>query len=230
MNQIRQIKQMDTNGYKLEKTPNSCSYSLYIKGDYKEELFLSLPRIPNMFYDDHENKIIFVAETVTKLLPCLTEKTTTYLQALSMIKCLSKQMNNLKRMSNLIFYGFDLDDILVINKDTYIIVSTNHLLKLDDERNSNIRFNCPFMLPYFSSPELIAVKSLPTEIDYRTSYYSLGALITFCLTNKYLFVGNEVMREADIEKVLQPIFYTKVYWFLKRCLKQNCEQRKILFI
>ena len=224
------MKQIDTNGYRLEKTPNSCSYSLYIKGDYKEELFLSLPRIPNMFYDDHENKIIFAAESVTQLLSYGTEKTITYLQAINMIKCLSNQMNNLKRMSNLIFYGFDLYDILVINNDTFIIVSTNHLLKIDDERNNNIRFNCPFMLPYFSSPELISVKSLPTEVDYRTSYYSLGALITFCLTNKYLFVGNEVMREADIEKVLQPIFYTKVYWFLKRCLKQNCEQRKILFI
>jgi hypothetical protein len=147
-----------------------------------------------------------------------------------MIKCLSEQMNKLKRFSNLIFYGFDLDDILVINKDTFIIVSSNHLLKIDDERNNKIIFNCPFMLPYFSSPELIAVKSLPTEVDYRASYYSLGALITFCLTNKYLFIGNEVMREADIEKVLQPIFYTKVYWFLKRCLTQKYQQRQILFI
>lgn len=236
MNQIRQIKQIDTNGYRLEKTPNSCSYSLYVKGDYKEELFLSLPRIPNMFYDDQENKIIFVAESVTQLLPYVTQEsqtiqnTITYLQAINMIKYLSKQMNNLKIMNNLIFYGFDLDDIFVINKDTFIIVSTNHLLKIDDERNINIIFNCPFMLPYFSSPELIAVNSLPTEVDYRTSYYSLGALITFCLTNKYLFVGNEVMREADIEKVLQPIFNTKVYWFLKRCLKQKYEQRQILFI
>jgi hypothetical protein len=230
MKQIRQMKQIDTNGYRLEKTPNSCSYSLYIKGDYKEELFLSLPRIPNMFYDDHENKIIFVAESVTKLLPHVTEKTISYLQALSMIKCLSKQMNNLKRMSNLIFYGFDLDDILVINEDTFIIVSTNHLLKIDDERNNKIIFNCPFILPYFSSPELIAVNTLPTEVDYRASYYSLGALITFCLTNKYLFIGNELMRETDIEKVLQPIFYTKVYWFLKRCLTQKYEQRQILFI
>jgi hypothetical protein len=104
------------------------------------------------------------------------------------------------------------------------------LLKIDDERNNNIIFNCPFMLPYFSSPELIAVNTLPTEVDYRASYYSLGALITFCLTNKYLFVGNEVMRETDIEKALQPIFYTKVYWFLKRCLTQKYEQRQILFI
>ena len=224
------MNKIDTNGYRLEKTPNSCSYSLYIKGDYKEELFLSLPRIPNMFYDDQENKVIFVAESVTQLLPCVTEDIITYLQAINMIKCLSEQMKNLKRMSNLIFYGFDLDDILVINKDTFIIVSSNHLLKIEDERNNNIIFNCPFMLPYFSSPELISVNTLPTEVDYRASYYSLGALITFCLTNKYLFVGNEVMREADIEKVLQPIFYTKVYWFLKRCLKQNCEQRNILFI
>ena len=189
-----------------------------------------------MFYDDHENKIIFAAESVTQLLPCVTEETEkrqdtiTYLHAISMIKCLSKQMNNLKRMSNLIFYGFNLDDILVINKDTFIIVSSNHLLKIDDERNNNIIFNCPFMLPYFSSPELIAVNTLPTEVDYRASYYSLGALITFCLTNKYLFVGNELMRETDIEKALQPIFYTKVYWFLKRCLTQKYEQRQILFI
>lgn len=222
------MRQIDTFAYRLEKTPNSCSYSLYIKGDYKEELFLSLPQLPNMFYDDQQNKIIFVAETVRQLLP-QDKNTITYLRAIKMIKCLSNQINNLKD-NKLIFYGFDLDDILVINNETFIIVNTNHLLELDNERNNQIIFNCPFTLPYFSSPEIIAVKSLPTEIDYRASYYSLGALIIFCLTNKYLFIGNEVMREIDIEKVLEPIFYTKVYWFLKRCLKQKCEQRKILFI
>ena len=224
MNQIRQIKQMDTNGYKLEKTPNSCSYSLYIKGDYKEELFLSLPRIPNMFYDDHENKIIFVAESVTKLLPCLTEKTTTYLQALSMIKCLSKQMNNLKRMSNLIFYGFDLDDILVINEDTFFIASTRCMTKIDP-KNKCIYFYKPIEIPYFSNPELNELTKLPAKIDYRSSYYSLGALILFCSTNIYIF---SELKEIDI--TLSPIYYTKLYWFLKRCFLKDYKQRILLFI
>jgi hypothetical protein len=185
-----------------------------------------------MFYDDQENKIIFLAESVTKLLPCVTQvrektkDTITYLQATNMIKCLSKQMNNLKRMSNLIFYGFDLDDILVINNDTFIIVSTNHLLKIDDERNNNIIFNCPFMLPYFSSPELISINTLPTEVDYRTSYYSLGALAIYCLFGKNI-KGLDII---DVKHILNPIYQTKLYWMLLKGIDSNYERRTLLFI
>ena len=98
------------------------------------------------------------------------------------------------------------------------------------EIKSYITFNAPFDLPYFSSPELIELKTLPAKIDYRTSYYSLGALLTYFLLKEYLFVGNEVMREKAIEKCLNPIFYTKVYWFLKRCLKEKCNERILFFI
>ena len=101
---------------------------------------------------------------------------------------------------------------------------------MNQNQNEKATFTSPFDLPYFSSPELLEIKSLPAEIDYRASYYSLGALIIFYLTNKYLFLGNEVMREVDIEKCLQPFLNTKVYWFLKRCIKSDCEERILRFI
>jgi serine/threonine protein kinase len=118
----------------------------------------------------------------------------------------------------------------MINDNLFIIVNGNNILELDEERKSYITFNTPFDLPYFSSPELLELKTLPAKIDYRTSYYSLGALLTYFLLNKYLFLGNEIMREKVIEKWLQPIFYTKVYWFLKRCLKEKSNERILFFI
>jgi len=233
------MKIMNTKAYTLEKAPNSCSFSLYINGKYKEQIYESISQLLTntcyTCYDNQNEKLVFLAETVTTLSvdsKNLEDQDQTQIRlekATYMIKMLSEQIEILKT-KNLIFYGFDLDDVLVINDNNFIIVNSNNILELDNERKSYITFDTPFVLPYFSSPELLEIKSLPAKIDYRTSYYSLGALITYFLLKEYLFVGNEIMREKGIEKCLKPIFYTKVYWFLKRCLMEKCNERILLFI
>lgn len=230
------MKILNTKAYTLEKTPNSCSFSLYINSKYREQLYESISQILTntcyTCYDNQTNKILFLAETVTTLSAVckkgIQDKIPIEL-ATYIIKNLSEQIEILKT-KNLAFYGFDLDDVLMINDNLFIIVNGNNILELDEERKSYITFNMPFDLPYFSSPELLELKTLPAKIDYRTSYYSLGALLTYFLLNKYLFLGNEIMREKVIEKWLQPIFYTKVYWFLKRCLKEKSNERILFFI
>ena len=222
------MKIIDSNAYTLEKIANTNKYTLYIKGEYKEQLYESLINLlPNVFYDEYDNKIIFLATSVMRI--ALNGKTCEKNEKIvHMINTLTNQMETLRMKSRLFFYGLDLTDILVINKNIFIIVNTNNLIELDKCQKAT--FTNPFELPYFSSPELLEIKSLPAEIDYRASYYSLGALIIYYLTNEYLFIGNEVMREANIEKCLQPLLNTKVYWFLKRCIKSKCEERILLFI
>ena len=140
-----------------------------------------------------------------------------------MIHDLSKQIAYLE--TNLLaFYGYDLDDILVINEDTFFIASTKNLTRIESKNNS-IYFYKPIIKPYFSNPELNELTKLPAKIDYRSSYYSLGALILFCSTNIYIF---SELKEIDI--ILSPIYYTKLYWFLKRCFHEDCKQRILLFI
>ena len=86
-------------------------------------------------------------------------------------------------------------------------------------------FYNPIEQPYFSNPELNELTKLPARLDYRSSYYSLGALILFCSTNIYIFAELK-----EINEILFPINYTKLYWFLRRCFHEPCNKRILLFI
>lgn len=70
------------------------------------------------------------------------------------------------------------------------------------------------------SPEISNITSLPSKIHYQSSYYSLAALVIYCLLNKDIQAIEEIVEE-NLETLLKPIFYTKIYWFLKRCLHKR---------
>ena len=140
-----------------------------------------------------------------------------------MIYDLSKQIAYLE-INLMSFYGYNLDDILVINNNTFFIASTKHLISIN-AKDYYIYFYKPIIKPYFLSPELNELTKLPAKIDYRSNYYSLGALILFCSTNVYIF--SELTKEEDF---LEQINYTKPYWFLKRCFYEDYKKRILLFI
>ena len=150
-----------------------------------------------------------------------------HLKCIKMISDLTKQINYLSNI-NYGFYGFDIQDILVINDDLFLICSGDYLKSLTN--NSNIIFYEPIKNPYFGSPDILTLTSLPSTIDFKCIYYSLGALIVYCLLNEYLLVGNEIKSDEEIENKLIPLLDTKIYWFLKRCLKTNCKKRLMLLI
>jgi hypothetical protein len=96
--------------------------------------------------------------------------------------------------------------------------------------NKSIRLIEPLVkLPYFSSPEIIKITSIPASIPLETFYYSLASLVIYCLTNKYLFEGNDIKSEKEINEIIsdtQFIKFGKLYWFLERCLYLNPRERK----
>jgi serine/threonine protein kinase len=91
-------------------------------------------------------------------------------------------------------------------------------------------FYQPIKTPYFSNPEIMELTSLPSEINYKCSFYSLGVLVVLYLLNNFLLVGNEIKRVDEIENILRPIYNTKIYWFIKRCLEENIDKRVLLLI
>ena len=240
-NQIAKTKE-----YKVEHTKNTNSYTLYLQAQnsvYMNELYESITKtdiLSSAFYnevedevdndqdeDENENEdkesISFIAESVKPLSVFLKKGKLTKQETIKMIHDLSKQIAYLE--TNLLaFYGYNLDDILVINEDTFFIASTENLTRIEAKNNS-IYFYKPIIKPYFSNPELNELTKLPAKIDYRSSYYSLGALILFCSTNIYIF---SELKETDT--ILLPIYYTKLYWFLKRCFHEDSKQRILLFI
>ena len=249
-----------TKTYKVEHARNTNSYTLYLQGqpsDYVHELYESITKtdiLLHAFISEADNElnnelkselkselesgqlesgqlksdqleeasISFTAETVKPLSTFLKKGKLTNQETIKMIHDLSKQIAYLE--TNLLaFYGYELDDILVINEDTFFIASIKCLKKID--KTKCIYFYNPIDIPYFSNPELNELTKLPAKIDYRSSYYSLGALILFCSTNIYIF--SEL---KEIDTILLPIYYTKWYWFLRRCFLQDSKQRILLFI
>jgi hypothetical protein len=217
-----------TTTYKIVQKPKTNSYTLSIQNGSTHDIYKSISEtniLSNVFFDDttNEEMIIFTAKKVKPLSVILKEDKLTNQQIIKMIYDLSKQIAYLEIIM-MSFYGYNLDDIIVINDNTFFIANTKYLAKIN-AKDYNIYFYKPIDKPYFSSPELNDLKKLPAKLDYRASYYSLGALILFCSTNVYIF--SELTKEEDF---LEQINYTKPYWFLKRCFYEDCKKRILLFI
>jgi hypothetical protein len=215
--------------YELTNT-HDYIYNLTIRGENVIPLYRAIKQIlKTARYDSETNSLFFSAEHVLSFKEHLFKQNKQhqhYKTSLKMIDDLSRQMLSLKEQGYS-FYGFDIQDIVTID-DHFIFCSTQHLLPLTEEEN--ILFYVPFNKPYFANPELYELTSLPTEISYKCVYYSLGVLTTFYVLNNYLLVANEVKSQEEIESVLKPIYNTKLYWFIKRCLTDNVNERVLLLI
>ncbi len=206
---------------------NDFTFSLKINGDYNTELYYTIQKLIKTAHLDHEtNTIIFSAEHVIPFKQYLeTNKKCSHLTCVRLIDNLSKHIFCLKKIG-FGFYGFDINDILTID-GIFIFCSTTHILPL---YNDTFIFTSPIKKPYFSNPELFELTSLPFEINYKCCYYSLGVLVVFSLLNIYLLVGNELKSSKEIDKIIKPLYNTKLYWFLKRCFDDDINNRKLLLV
>ena len=187
------------------KSINECTYNLKINGEYNIYLYKVIKKFIKTSNLDYEtSSIYFCAENVIPLKDYLLKN-----NSLSHNKCIK-----------LIFYGFDINDILVID-DIFMFCSTQYVLPLVNEL---IIFYSPIKKAYFSNPELLNLTTLPSEISYKCSYYSLGTLVIYCLLNAY------IKSVEQIEKVIEPLYNTKIYWFIKRCLDSDINKRELLLI
>ncbi len=217
-----------TNSYNITQI-NEYTFNLNINGEFSDKLYQTIQKILKSSHFDYEtNCIFFSAENVVPFKNYILnkkEKRLSHSECIKLIDDLSKQILYLNKL-RFGFYGFDINDILTID-NTFIFCSTQFLLPLDD---NSIIFTSPIKQPYFSNPELFELTSLPYEINYKCCYYSLGALVIFSLFNIYLLVGNELKSSEEIDKIIEPLHNTKIYWFLKRCLDDNINNRKLLLV
>jgi len=152
-----------------------------------------------------------------------------------MIESLSKQIQYLEA-SGYSFFGFDLKDVFVVDNSIFVIGNDEMLLPIYSHFDKyehlcqQLTFFSPVKKPYFSNPEFIIMKQLPGFISCKSCYYSLAVLIVYFLLGKNLLENDKVKSVAEIEEILQPIQFTKLYWFLKRCLHRYSEERNFLYI
>ena len=208
------------------KQINEFTYSLKIHGQYILPIYKTIKKmLKTAYYDSDTESIFFSAEKVITFKQYISNRKLEIKQCIKMIDELTKQMAYLKSM-DYGFYGFGVNDILVVD-NLFLFCSTQYLIPL---QNDNFIFIEPISNPYFSSPEIIGITTLPSEINYKCCYYSLGVLVVFCLLNNYLLVGNELKSTKEIECILIPFLNTKIYWFIKRCLEPKVEKRILLLI
>lgn len=212
------------------KQDGDYSFRIKINSENSRPLYQSILKLCSVtVYDEDTNALFITAENVETLKAYLFKKSQLKMsqsKCIKMIDELTKQIIYLKK-TGYGFYGFDLNDIVVIDEDKFIICNSNFLLPIQDNQ---IWFYSPIKKPYFMDLEINKLTTLPSKIDYRCAYYSLGVLLVFCLLNNNLLVGNEQKSVEEVESILSPLKNTKIYWFLKRCLDSNIEKRVLLLI
>jgi len=111
-------------------------------------------------------------------------------------ECISKQILYMEKRGITII-GFDMSDIVSINEGQYYVaINYERVMPYSD---GMIRFLVPFSKPTFTA---VQVKRLPASVSYLTGRYSLGCLLL-----------------ALLDGSLDSIRYTKLYWFVKRCIE-----------
>lgn len=123
----------------------------------------------------------------------------------------------------------DTDDNTVKTIKHFAITNEDKILDIDD--NNQIVITTPFSShdsstknKAFHSPEFmefISKKTLPYAIHYKSGYYSFGLLCKYCFLSR-------TSTPADADTA--PITNTKIYWFLKRVLQENPNERRYICV
>jgi hypothetical protein len=232
------MKQKKLKLIKLNENTFQINFPISNDINLKVEILLQYIKtiIPNAYLSNDSNisnnySIIFNTESANFLDNQLnsTIKTIDMLSCIQLFTDLSKQIHHFFNNS-FGYIGFDLDDLIIIDNKYYINFNLQYLMPLNKENAIFLDINDPIQKPYFSSPEIIKLETIPYKIHYKCIYYSLGTLITYALLNIYLLVGNDIKSESEIDNLLYSIQNTKIYCCIKRCLNANIKERILLFI
>jgi len=141
----------------------------------------------------------------------------------------------LHELSNIILYlerkqktiiQFSLDDLIVLDNGDFLFVNNENIFNFTSEKSNKVTIYVPLEINKFSAPELQQVSEIPFTLDYRVGYFSLASFLCYCLFAETLIDKDD----SEIEKILEPIYDTKLYRFISRCREKNINNRICLFI
>jgi hypothetical protein len=165
-----------------------------------------------------------------------------YNLALKMTHNLVTQLKYLITNYSQTFLGYSPENLIVIDKHKFVYLCNEFLLDIkndndynnDNDNDYNVLISYPFTHDdFFMAPELYCIKEIPSFVNYKVSYFSLGYLILYTLLGHDIDSVREDLQEKDkIKKHLDSLFIknTKLYWLLERCLVEEPKNRSILFI
>jgi hypothetical protein len=180
----------------------------------------SLLKILSEKNNGNTKEYIIKANNMQMLSNIVTKKRNlTYNECESLLYDVGNQIQSLE-MFHLGIPFLNLNDILVVNEKHYFYINAK---KTHDIKNKHMLISEAHKRNSFFSPEMNQIKSIPDNLHWKSSYYSLGSMVTFCLMGEYV----ELNKHRDI---LDRLYGTKLYWALDRCLEENTADRFYLII
>jgi hypothetical protein len=150
------------------------------------------------FINSSYTKIVFPAESVEPL------SQLSYDDATLLVGYLSEQIMFLQTHHHMTCIGLNVSDILVINKNIFVIAIDANILAFDPN-TKRIDFELPFIKPQFTSKTIQEVTMIPASVEIdtnNTSQYCVAALVATLID-------------------METIKYTKLYWCLARTLNSQ---------
>ena len=171
-----------------------------------------------------DKSIFFNAFSVTTLKEfqqTLKNPNIKYQKTLQLILSLGQQLEYLIETENVSFYEYNPENVIVIDGTIFIYLS-NNLMRVF--KKHTMEFTFPFIrAPHLLiSPELAKIQNIPSTVNHKTIYYSLGLLSLSFLLNER--IGEFHLEQIDFLK------NTKLYWLLLRCLDLDPSKRTIVYL
>lgn len=210
--------------YKNEKDNTLFTIEFTISSESLINSMIKTKQIIGTSINDDNTSLTFRASSIKSLKKYISKRENiTYDNTLKLIWDLTKQLHYLITIEHECFYEYIIENIIVIDDDKFIYISNEDLLKLS--KTNKIQFTKPFNREGFISPEILKINKIPSELNYKTIYYSLAVLAVY-----FLFDKNINNNDLSNEENLKPIVGTKLFGLLLRCLYEDPERRTIIYI
>jgi serine/threonine protein kinase len=151
--------------------------------------------------------------------------------AAKMISNLSAQLSHLISNESKTIIGYAPENIIVLNDETFAFLDSELVADIDPVGKEMATVSCPFnVTDFFASPEMLKITELPSYVHYKTSYFSLGCLLLYALTECKEDFYKEYLKDK-LHEYLNRLHFknTKLYWLLSRCLVEDAEKRSIIY-
>ena len=172
--------------------------------------------------DDLKKSFTIRADTIETLEHFIKERKNrlSYDESIVLLYDIGNQLQTLERF-NMAIPFLDIKDIVVVDKRHFFYLNDSKIHWFSGEKM--IEIETIYKKGPFISPEFSDMQSIPSNIHYKSGFYSLASLIVFAMFNKHITQENKM-------EVIDPINTTKLYWALLRMLEYIPSDRYYLII